>query len=91
MSNIKTKSTILGAVTLLVASMLLTNSMSIGLNPQSIFAKELKFNNSTQGIGQGILTGQESVCDAEGNTLASCNNVGLSLNLNDGNSAAAQQ
>ena len=91
-SQVKNKSQILATVTLLVANMLVSNSVSMGTDYQNAMAKEFKkFNNSTQDIVQGTLTGQEAVCEADGNTLASCNNVGLSFNLNDGNNAAGQQ
>jgi len=48
-------------------------------------------NDSFQGIGQDQTTGQSSFCRSGNDTTASCNNVALSLNLNDGNEALAQR
>lgn len=53
--------------------------------------KKKKSNESEQDIGQSTNTTQASVCDALGDTTASCNNLAFSVNLNDGNNAAAQQ
>ncbi|CAN5856993.1 hypothetical protein BH23THE1_BH23THE1_31490 [soil metagenome] len=50
-----------------------------------------KSNEATQDIAQFSGTAQDSVCDSGNNTLASCNNVALSFNLNDGNNALGQQ
>jgi hypothetical protein len=50
-----------------------------------------KSNEATQDIGQFSGTAQDAVCDSGNNTLASCNNVALSFNLNDGNNALGQQ
>lgn len=56
------------------------------------FATKKKSNDSFQGIDQESTTGQSAGCDSEnGTTLASCNNVALSFNLNDGNNANGQQ
>jgi hypothetical protein len=91
MSIIKNKSMIFAVITIFATTLLVAGSLAAGLDEQSVFAKSKKSNNSTQGIGQETLTGQEAVCESLGDTLASCNNVGLSLNLNDGNNAAGQQ
>ncbi|WP_148686636.1 hypothetical protein [Candidatus Nitrosocosmicus hydrocola] len=53
--------------------------------------KKKKSNESVQGIGQDTETLQASSCGSGNDTLASCNNVALSFNLNDGNNAAGQQ
>ena len=53
--------------------------------------KKKKSNEAIQGIGQNTTTAQAAACDSLGDTLASCNNVALSFNLNDGNNAAGQQ
>ena len=82
---------ILAVVTIFATTLLVGGSLTAGLDEQNVFAKSKKSNNSTQGIGQETLTGQEAVCDSLGDNLASCNNVALSFNLNDGNNAAAQQ
>ena len=53
--------------------------------------KKKKSNEAAQGIGQGTETFQASSCGSGQDTLASCNNVALSFNLNDGNNALGQQ
>ena len=53
--------------------------------------KKKKSNEAVQGIGQSTETAQLSECFSGNDTLASCNNVALSFNLNDGNNAIAQQ
>ena len=53
--------------------------------------KKKKSNEAIQGIGQSTETLQASACDSGNDTTASCNNVALSFNLNDGNNALAQQ
>ena len=53
--------------------------------------KKKKSNEAVQGIGQNTETFQAAECGSGNDTIASCNNVGLSFNLNDGNNAIAQQ
>ena len=53
--------------------------------------KKKKSNEALQGIGQDTETFQASSCGSGNDTTASCNNVALSLNLNDGNNALGQQ
>jgi hypothetical protein len=53
--------------------------------------KKKKSNEAAQGIAQSTTTGQDAVCDSGNDTLASCNNVALSFNFNDGNNALAQE
>ena len=48
-------------------------------------------NEAAQGIGQDTETLQASSCGSGNDTTASCNNVALSFNLNDGNNALGQQ
>lgn len=50
-----------------------------------------KSNEALQGIGQDTETFQASSCGSGNDTTASCNNVALSLNLNDGNNALGQE
>ena len=47
-------------------------------------------NDAAQLLGQLSETGQFSSCGTENNTIASCNNVGLSINAQDGNNALGQ-
>ena len=53
--------------------------------------KKKKSNEAGQGIGQSTETLQGSSCGSGNDTTASCNNVALSFNLNDGNNALGQQ
>ena len=53
--------------------------------------KKKKSNEAVQGIGQITETLQGSSCGSGNDTTASCNNVALSFNLNDGNNAIAQR
>ena len=53
--------------------------------------KKKKSNDAVQDIGQVSETAQLSECFSGNDTLASCNNVALSFNLNDGNNALAQE
>ena len=53
--------------------------------------KKKKSNEAVQGIGQSTETAQLSECFSGNDTTASCNNVALSFNLNDGNNALGQQ
>ena len=53
--------------------------------------KKRTSNEAVQGIAQSTETAQFSECFSGNNTTASCNNVALSFNLNDGNNALGQQ
>jgi hypothetical protein len=53
--------------------------------------KKSSNNEAVQGIGQNTETLQASSCSSGNDTTASCNNVALSFNLNDGNNALGQQ
>ncbi len=53
--------------------------------------KKSSNNEAVQGIGQNTETLQASSCGSGEDTTASCNNVALSFNLNDGNNALGQQ
>ena len=50
-----------------------------------------KSNEALQDLEQFSGTGQDSSCGSGNDTTASCNNVALSFNLNDGNNALGQQ
>jgi len=92
MNTIKNTSKVLTLMTIFATTLLVVGSLTAAIGDQNTFAKKSeKSNNSTQGIGQETLTGQDALCDTGNNTLASCNNVALSFNLNDGNNAAGQQ
>ncbi len=52
--------------------------------------KKRTSNEAVQGISQSTESTQLSACNSGNDTTASCNNVALSFNLNDGNNALAQ-
>ena len=53
--------------------------------------KKKKSNEAAQAISQDTETLQAASCGSGNDTTASCNNVALSFNLNDGNNALGQQ
>ena len=53
--------------------------------------KKRTSNEALQGIGQSTETLQAASCGSGNDTLASCNNVALSFNLNDGSNALGQE
>ncbi|ALI34800.1 hypothetical protein NMY3_00590 [Candidatus Nitrosocosmicus oleophilus] len=92
MSIIKNKSMILAVVITFATTLLVAGGLNVNTDNQSVFAKKIKSNNSTQGVLQDQFTGQSSeVFSENGNSTASGNNVALSFNLNDGNNALGQQ
>ena len=84
-------------LSIFVAAALVGSVLTIGQN--MAFAggdnnngdKKKKSNEAVQDIGQVSETAQLSECNSGNDTLASCNNVALSFNLNDGNNALGQQ
>ena len=74
-----------------VAAALIGSVVAIAGDNNAAFATKKKSNESLQDIIQESSTGESAECFSNDNTLASCNNVALSFNLNDGNNAAAQQ
>ncbi|HKU84212.1 MAG TPA: hypothetical protein VJP58_09235 [Candidatus Nitrosocosmicus sp.] len=61
------------------------------LGDSMAFATKKSSNDAAQFLDQLSETGQFSECATDNNTLASCNNVGLSINAQDGKNAAGQQ
>ena len=53
--------------------------------------KKKKSNDAVQVIGQDTETVQVSECGSGNDTVASCNNLAFSVNINDGNNALGQQ
>lgn len=65
---------------------------AIATDHDMVFASKNKINEAEEGIGQQSETLQSSSCFSEnGTSLASCNNLDASLNLNFGNNALGQQ
>lgn len=92
MSTVK-NTTILVSAIVFATILLAAGPISGGTDNINAFAtKNNKLNEAIQGIGQSTNTTQSSDCFSEsGDSTASCNNVALSFNLNDGNNAAGQQ
>ena len=78
-------------VIIFVAAALIGSVVAIAGENNAAFATKKKSNDSLQDITQETSTAESAECFSNGNTLASCNNVAFSLNLNDGNNAAGQQ
>ena len=74
-----------------VVATLIGSVVALAGDNNAAFATKKKSNDSLQDIIQESSTGESAECFSNNNTLASCNNVALSLNLNDGNNAAGQQ
>jgi hypothetical protein len=72
---------ILAVVIAFTIVVLVVGALNVNTDNQSIFAKKIKSNNSTQGVLQDQFTGQSSeVFSENGDSTASDNNVALSFN-----------
>jgi hypothetical protein len=81
----------LSILSIFLAAALLGSVVAYGENMAYAGGKK-KVNESVQLLEQSSVTGQDSSCSSElGDTIASCNNLAFTLNLNEGNNAAAQQ
>ena len=76
-------------MSIIIAAALVGTVVTFGDN--MAFATKKTSNEGTQLLDQLSETGQLSECATLNNTVASCNNVGLSFNAQDGNNAAGQQ
>ncbi|MGD9675043.1 MAG: hypothetical protein AB7U98_16375 [Candidatus Nitrosocosmicus sp.] len=82
----------LSILSIFLAAALLGSVVAYGENLAYAGGKNKKSNESVQLLEQSSVTGQDSSCFSElGDTVASCNNLAFTLNLNDGNNAAGQQ
>jgi ABC-type antimicrobial peptide transport system permease subunit len=79
----------LSILSVFIAAALVGSVVTFGEN--MAFATKKSSNEGAQLLDQLSETGQLSECTTDNNTLASCNNVGLSFNAQDGNNAAGQQ
>lgn len=80
----------LSVLSIFVAAALLGSVITYGDNYAYAGGKK-KVNESLQLIEQLSATGQSSSCGSDDDTVASCNNLAFTANLNDGNNAAGQQ
>jgi hypothetical protein len=79
----------LSIMSIFIAAALVGSAVTFGDN--MALATKKTSNEGAQVLDQLSETAQFSGCASENNTLASCNNVGLSFNAQDGNNAAGQQ
>ena len=79
----------LSVLSIFIAAALIGSVVTFGDN--MALATKKTSNEGVQLLDQRSETGQLSECATENNTLASCNNVGLSFNAQDGNNAAGRQ
>ncbi len=71
---------ILAVVIVFTTALLVVGTLNVNTYNQSVFAKKIKSNNSTQGVLQDQFTGQSSELFSEnGDSTASGNNVALSF------------
>ena len=83
---------ILAVVIAFTTTLLVVGALNVNTDNQSVFAKKIKSNNSTQVVLLDQFTGRSSdVFSENGDSTASGNNVALSFNLNDDNNALGQQ
>ncbi|HYF99323.1 MAG TPA: hypothetical protein VD815_04470 [Candidatus Saccharimonadales bacterium] len=63
----------------------------VTISDSMVSATKKEKNESVQVLEQFSGSEQLAECATENDTIASCNNVGLALNLQDGNNAGGQQ
>jgi hypothetical protein len=82
----------LSVLSIFLAAALIGSVVAFGDNMAYAGGKNKKSSEALQLLDQSSVTGQDSSCFSElGDTVASCNNLAFTLNLNDGNNAAGQQ
>ena len=81
----------LSVLSIFIAAALIGSVVSYGDNMAYAGGKDKKQNDVVQLLEQLSLTEQASSCGSEDDTIASCNNLAFSINLNDGNNALGQQ
>jgi hypothetical protein len=90
MSNI-TKNYKVGIFAMFIAAALIGSVVAFGDNYAYAGGKNKKSNDAEQEIEQGQANEQNAQCVSGEFTLASCNNVGLLFQNNEGNLALGQQ
>ncbi|HKR74874.1 MAG TPA: hypothetical protein VJR94_12280 [Candidatus Nitrosocosmicus sp.] len=82
----------LSILSIFVAAALIGSVVAYGDNMAYAGGKNKKSNEAVQLLEQSSATSSDSSCDSEnGTTVASCNNLAFTLNLNDGKNALGQQ
>jgi hypothetical protein len=90
MSNI-TKNYKVGLFAMFIAAALISSVVAFGDNMAYAGGKHKKSNDAEQEIEQEQVNEQNAQCVSGEFTLASCNNVGLLFQNNEGNLALGQQ
>jgi len=90
MSNI-TKNYKVGIFAMFIAAALIGSVVALGDNLAYAGGKNKKSNDAEQEIEQGQANEQNAQCVSGEFTLASCNNVGLLFQNNEGDLALGQQ
>ena len=80
----------LSVLSIFIAAALIGSVVAYGDNYAYAGGKK-KSNELLQLLEQSSVTGQSSSCGSEDDTVATCNNLAFTANLNDGNNAAGQQ
>jgi hypothetical protein len=81
----------LSILSIFLAAALLGSVVAYGDNMAFAGGKNKKSNDAVQVLEQSSLTAQDSTCGSEDKTIASCNNLAFTLNLNDGKNSLGQQ
>ena len=82
----------LSILSIFLAAALIGSVVAYGDNMAYAGGKNKKSNDAVQFIEQLSSTGQQSSCGSEhGKTIASCNNLDFTTNLNDGKNSLGQQ
>jgi hypothetical protein len=82
----------LSVLSIFIAAALIGSVVAYGDNMAYAGGKNKKSNEAVQLLDQSSSTSSDSSCNSEnGTTVASCNNLAFTLNLNDGKNALGQQ
>jgi hypothetical protein len=91
MSNLRNTQKVGLFAIVFTAAALIGSVIAIAGDNNAAFATKKKPNESFQDITQESSPAESTECSSNNNTLALCNNVALSLTLNDGSNAVGQQ
>jgi hypothetical protein len=81
----------LSVLSIFLAAALIGSAVAYGENMAYAGEKNKKHNELVQLLNQDASTGESSDCTSENDTVAGCNNLDFTVNLNGGNSAGGQQ
>lgn len=81
----------LSVLSIFLAATLLGSVLAYGENVAYAGGKNKKSNEAIQLIDQFSNTTEQSVCETDDDTIASCNNLDFKINLDDGNNGLGQQ